>query len=140
MLKVVSATFLLVCFICLKKSTFETRKNVFYFTLKALVILEIIRFWLFRYSDVMMSSNAQVWNAKHILLNNLGSRHSLVMKFGQFMKHFRINFFIKTIYEKCCLETSSRPFLIFKEYAVKKNLRSSVYWFGQILIVLLIHI
>ena len=28
-LKVVSATCLLVCFICLKKSTFETNKNVF---------------------------------------------------------------------------------------------------------------
>ena len=34
--KVVSPTFLLVCFVCLKESTFETRKNVFYFTSKAL--------------------------------------------------------------------------------------------------------
>ena len=32
-LKVVSTTFLLVCFVCLKESTFEIRKNVFYFTL-----------------------------------------------------------------------------------------------------------
>ena len=31
-LKVVPATFLLVCFVCLKSSTCETRKNVFYFT------------------------------------------------------------------------------------------------------------
>ena len=44
LLKVVSAMFLLVCFICLKESTFETRKNIFYFTLKALFVLEIIRF------------------------------------------------------------------------------------------------
>ena len=43
-LKVVSTTFLLVCFVCLKESTCETRKNVFYFTLKALFILEIIKF------------------------------------------------------------------------------------------------
>ena len=43
-LKVMSATFLLVCFVCLKESTFETRKNVFYFTLEALYVLEIIRF------------------------------------------------------------------------------------------------
>ena len=43
-LKVVSATFLLVCFVCLKESTCETRKNAFYFTAKALFILEIIRF------------------------------------------------------------------------------------------------
>ena len=43
-LKVVSATFLLVCFVCLKESTCETKKNVFYFALKALFILEIIKF------------------------------------------------------------------------------------------------
>ena len=43
-LKIVSAAFLLVCFVCLKESTFETRKNVFYITSKALFILEIIRF------------------------------------------------------------------------------------------------
>ena len=43
-LKVVFARFLLVWFVFLKESTFEIRKNVFYFTLKALFILEIIRF------------------------------------------------------------------------------------------------
>ena len=43
-LKVVPATFLLVCFVCLKEKTCETRKNVFYFTLKAPFILEIIKF------------------------------------------------------------------------------------------------
>ena len=42
-LKVVSATFLLVYFVDLKESTLETRKNVFFFTLKALFVLEIIR-------------------------------------------------------------------------------------------------
>ena len=43
-LKVVSATFLLVCFVCLKESTCETRKNAFYFTSKAPLVLEIINF------------------------------------------------------------------------------------------------
>ena len=43
-LKVMSATFLLVCFLRLKESTCETRKNVFYFTSKALFVLEIIKF------------------------------------------------------------------------------------------------
>ena len=37
-LKVVSTTFLLICFVCLIDSTFKTRKNTFYF------VLEIIRF------------------------------------------------------------------------------------------------
>ena len=44
MSKAVSATFLLVCFVCLKESTCETGKNVFYFTSKALFVLEIIKF------------------------------------------------------------------------------------------------
>ena len=43
-LKVVSATFLLVCFVCLKQSTCETRKNTFYLFSKALFVLEIIKF------------------------------------------------------------------------------------------------
>ena len=30
------------------------------------------------------------------------------------------NFFIKKLYEKCGLETSSRPFLIFKESSLKR--------------------
>ena len=39
-----SATFLLVCFVCLKESTCKTKKNAFYFTLKALFFLEVIKF------------------------------------------------------------------------------------------------
>ena len=42
-LKVVSTTFLLVCFLNLKESTCETRKCVFYYTLKATVILDKIK-------------------------------------------------------------------------------------------------
>ena len=135
-----SATFLLVHFVCLKESTWERRKNAFYFTSKALLVFEIIKFKHFRYSNIMTSSNAQAWNRKHILLNNLGSKHSLVMKFGQFMQYYKIIFFIKKFYEKCGLETSSRPFLIFKESSVKKILWRSACWFGQILIDLLLHI
>ena len=43
-LKVVSATFLLVCFLCLKESFRETSKNIFYFTSKAFFVFEIIKF------------------------------------------------------------------------------------------------
>ena len=43
-LKVVSATFLLVSIVCLKESTCETRKMDFYYTSKALFVLEIIKF------------------------------------------------------------------------------------------------
>ena len=43
-LKVVSATFLLVCFLSLKENNCETRTNDFYFTSKAFFVLEKINF------------------------------------------------------------------------------------------------
>ena len=43
-LKVVSTIFLLVCFSSLKESTSKTWKNVFYFTSKALFVLQKIKF------------------------------------------------------------------------------------------------
>ena len=47
-----SATFWLLCFECLKESTWETSKNVSYFTSKALFVYEIIKFI---FSDIQMS-------------------------------------------------------------------------------------
>ena len=38
------------------------------------------------------------------------------------------------------IETSSRPFLVFKESSIKRILRRSACWFEQILILLLLHI
>ena len=57
-LKVVSTTFSLVCFLSLKESTWEIKKNVFYFTSKALFVLQKIKLQNFRYSNFMMSFNA----------------------------------------------------------------------------------
>ena len=57
---------------------------------------------------------------RNILLNKSGSKHSLLMKFRQFMYYYKIIFFIEKFYEKYDLETSSRPFLIFQESSVKK--------------------
>ena len=52
-LKVVSAIFLLVCYLSLNDSTCQTRKNVFYFTSKALFVLEnILEFYVFKFHDV----------------------------------------------------------------------------------------
>ena len=45
-LQVLSATFLSVCFVCLKGSTCETRKKI-YFTSKAYLVLEIIEILTF---------------------------------------------------------------------------------------------
>ena len=43
-LKVVSATFLLVSFLSVNESTYQTKKSVYYFTSKALSVLEKIKF------------------------------------------------------------------------------------------------
>ena len=74
---------------------------------------------------------------KSILLNNLESKLSLVMKVGKkiFIKKTK-----KNKKEKYGLETSSGPFLIFKESTVKRNACwKSACWFWYILIVLLLH-
>ena len=71
-----SLTFLLVCFVSLKESTCDTRENVFYFSFRSWDN-QILTFEV--YSNVMTSPNAQTWNTKHILLNNLGSKHSVVI-------------------------------------------------------------
>ena len=42
-----------------KREHFKTRENAFYFSMKALLVLEIIKFQHFRYSNIMTSSNAQ---------------------------------------------------------------------------------
>ena len=57
-LKVVSATFLPVCFLSLNESSCQTRKNVFYFTSKAFFVLEKIKFYISTFSNFMTSSNA----------------------------------------------------------------------------------
>ena len=61
-LKVVSATFLQVCFLRLKESTYETRKNVFLFHLKSSFRSWDNQILTFQISNVMTSSNAQAWN------------------------------------------------------------------------------
>ena len=57
-LKVVSATFLPVYFLSLNEISCQTRKNTFCFTSKALFVHQKIKFWYFRFSNFMTSSNA----------------------------------------------------------------------------------
>ena len=58
--KVVSATFLLVCFLCLKESFYETRKNVFYFTSKTLFVNQILTFQISKCHDVIKCLNNKI--------------------------------------------------------------------------------
>ena len=131
-----SATLLIFCFVCLKASTCETRK-MFFISLRKL--FSFLRYIIKFYSNIMMSSNARAWNMKHLLLNNWGSKHSLQLNFASLCL-LQNKIFIKKFYEKCDLESSPRPFLIFKESSVKRILWRWACWFRQILIVLLLHI
>ena len=112
---VVSATFLLVCFLSLTESICKTWKNLFYFTSKALFVPRKSNF---RISDIQVSLRCQMpkqKTKKYALLNNLGSKRDLLMKFGQFVSYYQRKDFIKKICRNCNLKTSSRPFCVRKE-------------------------
>ena len=106
-------------FLILKQSTYETKKYVFYCTLKALFILEIIKFW-----------NVQIFKCQ---------RH-------QMLKHETQTFYwiiweVNTVITKeKILSKNSMKNMAWKESSIKRNLRRLAWCFEQILIVLLLHI
>ena len=53
----------------------------------------------------------------NIKLDNLESKYSLLIKFGQFMSHYKRKNF-KIFYKNCSLKTSSRPFSVCKEWSI----------------------
>ena len=110
------ATFLLVCFLSLNERTRQTRKHIFYFTSKALFFLEKIKFENLRFSDFTRHQIPKHRTKKYILLNNLRSKHSLLMKLDQFMSYSKRNNFIEKFCKNCGLKTCSRPFCDGKEY------------------------
>ena len=88
-------------------------ENVFYFTPKALLVFwgnQSLEFLIFKFKDVIKCPSIN----QYILLNNLGSKHSLLMKFDQFMSYYKRKNFSKKFDESCDLKTSSRPFLFAK--------------------------
>ena len=121
-LMVVSATFLLLCFLSLKESTCETRKNegknekMFFISL-----------WkLFSFSR---KSNFSILDVKTLRCHQMPKiktrntfysvtwevNNSLLMKLCQFMSYYKRKKFIKKLYKNCGLKTSSRLFCVSKE-------------------------
>ena len=85
------------CFSFHFKSSFCSQEN------------QILEFYILKFHDVIKCLSI------NFLLNNLGSKHSLLMKFGQCMPYYIRKNFIKKLYQNCSLTTSSRPFFVCKE-------------------------
>ena len=66
---------------------------------------------MFKFYDVMKCLSIK---KKYILLNNLGSKHSQLTKFGQFI-YYKRKKNIKKFYKNCDLKTRSRPYCACKE-------------------------
>ena len=80
LLKVVSATFLLVCFLSLNKNTFQTRKNLFLFYFKNSFRSQenqILEFYIFKFRDAI----------KCLSIKLLVSKHNLLI--GHFMSYYK---------------------------------------------------
>ena len=72
------------CFLFHLKSSFHSREN------------QILEFQIFRFHNVIKCLSMK---QEYILLNNLGSNHSLLMRFGQFMSYSKRNNFIQKFYK-----------------------------------------
>ena len=73
----------------MSKTAFLKQKNALHFISMTVLVLEIFKFKNFRILNLKRSSNAYAWNKESILLNNLGGKHSLVMKFVQFVWYYK---------------------------------------------------
>ena len=65
-----------------KKEDLWNKENCFLFHFESFFRSwdnQVLTFQVFKYHDIIKGLS---WNMKHILLNNLKSKHSLVMKFG----------------------------------------------------------
>ena len=91
----------------MSKTAFLKQKNALHFISMTVLVLEIFKFKNFRILNLKRSSNAYAWNKESILLNNLGGKHSLVMKFVQFVWYYKKNLH-QSILQKCWISNASQ--------------------------------
>ena len=82
------------------KSSFRSQEN------------QILEFYIFQISWRLKCLSIK---KKCILLNNLGSNYSLLIKFCQFISYYKRKSFVEKFYKNCGLKTSSRSFCVCKE-------------------------
>ena len=90
----------------MSKTAFLKQKNALHFISMTVLVLEIFKFKNFRILNLKTSSNAYAWNKKCILLNNLGGKHSLVMKF---LRDVIKKSFVKVFYKNVGFQTVCNP-------------------------------
>ena len=116
------AVCLLVCFVCPKERNCETRKKCFLFHFESSFRSwnnQILNFQIFKCDDVIKCLSIK---HKTHFTELLGTETQLDNEIWPVYVALEDNFFIIKFYGRCGLETSSRPFLIFKELSVKRNL------------------
>ena len=105
-IKIVSATTLLVCFLSLKETACETS------TYKFILLKRLFSFSRkskFRIVEILSKKK------KIILLNNLGSKNSLLMNLASLYHVTNKKKIIKKLYKSYNLKTSFRPLCVSKE-------------------------
>ena len=94
----------------LNESTCQIKKNIFNLLQNLFSFLRKLNFRILHFQILWRKKNK-----KYLSLNNLESKHSVLMKFGQFMSHYKRKNFIKKFSRSCSQKTSSRPFYVCKE-------------------------
>ena len=108
--KVVSATFLLVCFLSLNENTCQLKKMFFILLQK---ICSLLRNSKFRIVGIQISWRHQM--TKHKARNTFywitWKVNSLLMKYGQFISYYKRRYLIKKLCKNSVLKTSFRAFV-----------------------------
>ena len=127
-LKVVLSSSKKIYFVCFNESPLKMMKNTFYFILKAILVLKIIKFLsLFFFSvwknglirntglisKFMTSQLGQETILIHILPNTLPSKDTQTKKFGQLIGYNKRNIVLQKSCRKRDRETSSRLLFVF---------------------------
>ena len=109
-------------------------KNGFYFTLKALFVLEMFTFlpWLFGYVEKRLDKKAMV--NFNILPNVSRSKGNQVIRFGQLIKYSMRNIFLQKSCRKWGRGTSSRPLFVFQKSFIQGWSKWSASYFSFILV------
>ena len=84
-------------------------KIIFILLQKLYLFLEISNFRILHF-QVSCHHQIPKHEKRNISLNNLGSQHSLLKKFGQLMSYCKRKNFIQKFYKKCCLRTGPLVF------------------------------